>query len=36
MVPSEYHDYLDVCNLETANKLPSHWNIDHYVRLVEG
>ena len=36
MVPSKYHDYLDVWDSVIANKLPSHWNIDYHIRLVEG
>ena len=36
IVPSEYHDYIDVWNPVEANKLPPPQPIDHHVDLIDG
>lgn len=36
MVPTEYHDYLDVFSRQDANTLPPHRVYDHKIPLVPG
>ncbi len=36
MIPSEYHNYIDVWDPVAANQLPPHRNIDHQIRLIDG
>ncbi len=36
MILSEYHNYIDVWDPVAANQLPSHRNIDHQIRLIDG
>ena len=36
MVPSEYHEWLDVWNPVQANKLPPRRSVDHRIDLKEG
>jgi hypothetical protein len=36
LIPSEYHDYLDVFDKEKASILPQHWSSDCPINLEEG
>jgi hypothetical protein len=36
IVPSEYHDYIDIFEAKDNQGLPLHRHHDHYILLVEG
>lgn len=36
LVPSEYHDYLDVFSRDEADKLPPHRGCDHKIQVLPG